>query len=215
MVRRSALVLLVVSAAAGALGPAFAGNAQPTVIVPEAGSADSAGMYITVGMGPEPSGTDQLEGYLPTLVLTGGASFPIQGKAYVDVGLYLSAASYTGLPSSNAWWSDATVGTAALTVSGRMGHTGRSVAVFGSAGIGLAHVSLDAPTWLGFIYTEVDSVWTPVLTVAGSLETPARKHNRFLAELRYSWINADFGIDVGGSLNAGGAALLLGWRHVF
>lgn len=205
---------ILIAAAVALVAPAFAQTPQPTPLVPEAPATDSPGMYLLFGMGPVPDGTDRLLGDLPTLAFTVGGSIPIKGRAYVDLGLYTSVASYTAVPAYSWFGSGATVSTVAFTASGRFGHTGHKVAVFGSAGVGFGYVMLDTQIF-GIIPAEVDSVWAPVFTIAGSLETPVRKKNRFLAELRYSWIDVDFGSDAGGSLNAGGAALLLGWRHVF
>jgi hypothetical protein len=58
--------------------------------------------------------------------------------------------TYSAEPSLTAWGSDATLRTLAITASGRVGHTGKKVAVLGSAGIGLVshpRVRIRLSTW--------------------------------------------------------------------
>ncbi len=75
-------------------------------------------------------------------------------------------------------------------------------------------MKLGEPGGFGISPGPVGSAMAPVFAVAGSLERSLRRHDRLLAELRYSRINADLGSGADGSLDAGGAALLFGWRHV-
>ena len=217
MAPRIVSIVFAALVAAGHTAPAaYAESPPPTVLVPEAPlSTDRAGMYATIGVGPADD-TDRLQGQSPVVPLTLGVSLPVRGRAYVDVGMYFSTVTYSAEPSLTGWGNNTDLRTFAVTVSGRFGHTGNKAAVFGSAGIGLAYVGLGGEdNFYGAYSPPVDSTVTPVLTVAGSFEAPARKHNRFLAELRYSWIHADFGSNSGGSLNVGGPALLLGWKGVF
>ena len=210
---RFVFALLVTAAVISA--PAFAGDLQPTEIVPEAVPTDSPGMYATFGLGAPGGGTDRFRADTPAFAFTFGGSLPINGKAYVDLGMGFSIADYKDVSPESAWSDNPLLETFSLTASVRAGHSGRSVAIYGSAGVGFAYVRLGEPGGFGVYPEPVGSTMAPVLTVAGSLERPVQKHNRFLAELRYSWINADFGSGAGGSLNAGGAELLFGWRHVF
>jgi hypothetical protein len=129
--------------------------------------------------------------------------------------MYLSLASYDERPPLTTWNDNLLLETFALTASARAGYEGHKVAVFGSAGVGFAFVRLGAPYFYGAYSEPVGSATVPVLTVAASLEAPARQHNRFLTELRYSWIEADLGGGFGGSVNVGGPALLFGWKYVF
>ena len=208
-------VLLIVAAVVGVVS-AHAESPEPTVLVPEpAVSTDSGGLYATIGGGPSDE-TDRLQGHSPVLAFTLGGSLPIKGRAYVDIGMYLSSASYHAEPSLTGWGNDAELRTFAFTASGRGGYTGRKAAVFASAGIGLAYVTLTEGLQLYGAYSPpLDATVAPVLTVAGSFEAPTRTRSRFLAEVRYSWIHADFGGNSGGSLNVGGPALLLGWKGAF
>jgi hypothetical protein len=216
MAPRSVLVVFAAVVAGVLRTAAYAESPPPTVLVPEAPlSTDRAGMYATIGFGPADD-TDRLQGHSPVVPLTLGVSLPIRGRAYVDVGMYFSTVTYSAEPSLTGWGNNADLRTFAITASGRFGHTGKKAAVFGSAGFGFAYVRLGGGDYFYGAYSPpLDTTVAPVLTVAGSFEAPARKRNRFLAELRYSWIHADFGSTSGGSLNVGGPALLLGWKGVF
>jgi hypothetical protein len=172
-------------------------------------------MFFTLGLGAPGGGTDRFHANTPTFAFMFGGSHPIKGKAYVDLGMGLSIAGYKEDSPVSTWTGKPLLETISLTASLRAGHAGRSVAAYGSAGGGFAYVRLGEPEGFGVNPEPVGSTMAPVLTVAGSLERPVRKHNRFLAELRYSWIEANFGSDAGGSLNAGGLVLFLGWRNVF
>jgi len=210
-----ALAVLAVAATAALPGPASAESPQPTPLSPKVASTGSAGLYATLGLGASPGGTDRLDPDFPVLALTLGGSLPIKDWAFVDVAMDFSMASYDAEPSLSGWGTEAQVHTFAVTASFRGGHSGKKTAVFGSAGVGLAYVSLGADEFYGLSSPPVDSTVVPVLTVAGSLEAPAQDDSRFLAELRYSWISADFGSNSGGSLNVGGPVLLLGWKYDF
>jgi hypothetical protein len=209
------IVLALVVATAALPASSAAETPPPTEIIPEAVSTDSPSLYVTMGFGPGPGSTTTLERDAPAFVLTFGGSIPIKGKAYVDLSMVLSLASYDARPSVTTWNENLLLETFAFTASARAGHEGRKVAVFGSAGVGFAYVRLGAPYFYGTYSEPVGSTTVPVLTVAASLEAPARQHSRFLTELRYSWIEADLGGGFGGSVNVGGPVLLFGWKYVF
>jgi hypothetical protein len=211
MAPRSVAVLVVASI--GMAAPAFAASPEPTPLVPESVSTDSSSMYLMFGLGPGGGGSDRFQENGPTFTFTLGGSIPIKGKAYVDLGMSFSIARYEDVLPVSYWSDTPLLTTFALTASLRAGHVGKSVAVYGSGGVGFAYVRLGEAGGFGVYPEPVGATLAPVLTVAGSLEAPARAHSRFAAELRYSWIEADLG--GGGSLNAGGAMALFGWRYVF
>lgn len=196
---------------------AHAEGPKPTEIVPEAVPAESTSLYVTLGFGTgSGSETARFDSRPPMFALTAGGSIPIKGKAYIDVGMYFSTEGYKDRAPLGYYGSDdlfmTTIG---LTASGRVGHVGPTVAVYASAGIGFAYVRLGALGGYGVYPEPVGSTMAPVLTVAGSLETHPRRRSRFLAELRYAWIDADLGSGFGGSVNVGGPMALFGWKYVF
>jgi hypothetical protein len=215
MAPRIGFALVVAAIALRAV--AFAGNPEPTEIVPEAVPAESPSLYVTLGFGPgSGSETARFDSRPPMFAFTAGGSIPIKGKAYVDIGMFLGIEAYNDRAPAGYYGSDDLfLTTFGLTASGRVGHVGRTVAVYASAGVGFAYVRLGAPGGYGVYPEPVGSTMAPVLTVAGSLETHPRQRSRFLAELRYSWIDADLGSGFGGSANVGGPMLLFGWKYVF
>jgi hypothetical protein len=213
MAPRIIVGLLAASIAISA--PALAGSPQPTPLVPEAVSTDAPSLYVMGGLGPGGGGTDRFQASGPTFAFEFGGSIPIKGKAYIDLGMGLSIAGYKDVWPVYSWTDEPLLTTFDLTASLRGGHVGKKVAVYGSGGVGFAYVRLGEPGGFGVYPEPVGATWAPVLTAAGSLETPAHRHSRFVFELRYSWIEADLGAGAGGSLNAGGAMMLFGWRGVF
>jgi hypothetical protein len=205
-------VLIVVSVALPAL--ALAEGSPPTEIVPGAVPGESRSLYYTLGLGPPAEDSERFGARSPTLAFAVGGSIPIKGKAYVDICGFLAMAQYKDHAPS-LWASDDLFLTRfGLTASGRVGHAGRQVGAYASAGLGFAYVRFAAPGGYGVYPEAVGSTMAPVLTVAGSLETHPRERSRFLTELRYSWINADLGGDFGGPVNVGGPMLCFGWKWV-
>lgn len=215
MAPRIIFSLVVASVAISAPMPALAEGRQPTPLVPEAVSTDSSGMYFMLGVGRGAEGTDQFKPSAPMFAFTLGGSIPIKGRAYVDLGMGFSIAGYEYVGTTYTWTAKPLMTTFDLTASMRAGHEGKRVAVYGSAGVGFAYVRLGEPGGFGVYPEPVGATVVPVLTAAGSLETPSHRHSRFVFELRYSWINADLGPAAGGSLNVGGPLMNFGWRYVF
>ena len=210
---RIVFVLFVASVAQPAL--ALAGGSQPTETVHEAVPTASRSLYYTIGLGPPAEDSERFGARSPTLAFTVGGSIPVKGKAYVDICGSFSMAEYRDYAPA-LWASDDLFLTRfGMTASGRVGHVGRTVGAYASAGIGFAYVRFAAPAGYGAYPEAVGSTMAPVFTVAGSLESKPRQRSHFLTELRYSWIDADLGGDFAGSVNVGGPMLVFGWRSDF
>ena len=168
-------------------------------------------VFFTIGLGPGGGGTEVFQAKMPTLLLQLGGTIPAGRKLWTDLALGFSIASYQEENPETTWTGDALLRAAYLTASLRAGRPGKKLGVFGSAGAGLAYVALGEPGGFGVYPEPVGSTTAPVLTGAITLEHPGRK-SRLVIELRYSDIQADLGADAGGTLNAGGAVLLFGFR---
>lgn len=192
--------------------PALPDSAAPqTAPAPRTRPYGGPSFVFAVGLGPGGGGNEQFEAKTPTLLFQVGGSIPIAPKAWTDIVLGFSIASYREESPETTWTGDALLRVAYVTASVRTGRPGKHLGVFGSAGAGLAYVALGEPGGFGVYPEPVGSRTAPVLTGALSLEHPGRR-SRFLVELRYSDISADLGSDAGGTLDAGGPILLLGWR---